>query len=278
MPNHVIVSTLGWSKQPLAAAIDAIGALEFGQVDLALHEGWAHLDPSALVQAGPAGVRRHADQIRQQIERLQMKRVSAFNVGLRAADSAEEQRCLEAVCDLAHALDVTVITIGSARRGTAVEDEIHRLTALVPIAAERGVLLTVETHVNQLTERPDVAVRLCESVDGLGLTLDASHYYAGPNQGADFSAVLPFVKHVHLRDAGTDGDHMQVPAGSGKVDFRWIVTSLHRLDYEGKFAIEYIDTLPLMAGEAESSDIPANVLRMRDLFVAAERNAGIKRS
>ena len=33
MPNHVIVSSLGWSKQPLEDAIDAIGGLDFGQVD-----------------------------------------------------------------------------------------------------------------------------------------------------------------------------------------------------------------------------------------------------
>ena len=50
MPNHVIVSSLGWSKQPLEDAIDAIGGLDFGQVDLAVQEGWAHLYPSAQIR------------------------------------------------------------------------------------------------------------------------------------------------------------------------------------------------------------------------------------
>src|SRR5205085_2577601 len=135
--------------------------------------------------AGPDGVRREAEGIRRRIEHNQMKRVSACNVGLRANDRAEEIRRLEAVSDLARALEVPVITIGAARRGTPVEDEITRLKALVPIAAERGVQMTVETHVNQLTEHPDVAVSLCQAVEGLALTLDASHYCAGPNQGAD---------------------------------------------------------------------------------------------
>src|SRR5919199_1705618 len=111
MPNHVIVSSLGWSKQPLEDAIDAIGALDFGQVDLAVQEGWAHLYPSALVAAGLDGVRREAGRIRERIERNQMKRVSACNVGLRAGDRAEEARRVEAVSDLARALDVPVITI-----------------------------------------------------------------------------------------------------------------------------------------------------------------------
>jgi sugar phosphate isomerase/epimerase len=173
---------------------------------------------------------------------------------------------------------VPVITIGASRRGTPVEDEIARLKALVPVAAAHGVQLTVETHSNQLTEHPDVAVRLCEEVEGLALTLDASHYYAGPNQGADFSAVLPYVRHVHLRDAGSDWDHIQVPAGTGKVPFGEIVTRLDALGYAGKFAIEYIDSIPIAAGEGEPRDIPANVLRMRDVFVAAERAAGIVRA
>src|SRR5919204_6885252 len=90
MPNHVIISSLGWSKQPLEAAIDAIAALDMGQVDLALHEGWAHLNPSELAAGGAARVQREADRIRSRIERNQMKRVSAFNVGLRA-DNRDEQ-------------------------------------------------------------------------------------------------------------------------------------------------------------------------------------------
>src|SRR6266542_2119789 len=152
MPNHVIVSSLGWSRQPLEAAIDAIAALDMGQVDLALHEGWAHLNPSHLADAGPEGVKREADRIRARIEKNQMKRVSAFNVGLRAPSQDEQVRRLTAVCDLAKALEVTVITIGAARRGTPVGQDVSRLGALLPVAAERSVQLTVETHTNQLTE------------------------------------------------------------------------------------------------------------------------------
>ena len=123
-----------------------------------------------------------------------------------------------------------------------------------------------------------MAVRLCEAEPGLGLTLDASHYYAGPNQGSDFSAVFPYVRHVHLRDAGADWEHLQVPAGAGRVDFRRIVEGLHAQGYKGKFAIEYIDSIPIVAEHGEPADVPSNILRMRDRFVAAERAAGIVRT
>jgi sugar phosphate isomerase/epimerase len=278
MPNHIIISTLGWSKQSLEEAIAGIAALDFGQADLAAHEGWAHVDPSRLAEGGPAGVREVAGRIRAQIERHQMKRISACNVGLGRADRAEQERRLAAVCDLAAALGVPVATIGAAPRGTPLGEEATRLATLVALAAERGVTLTVETHVNQATELPEAAVQLCQAVPGLGLTLDASHFYAGPNQGADFSAVFPYVRHVHLRDAGPDWAHIQVPAGSGRVDFGLIVSGLNAAGYGGKFAIEYLDTLPIPAGPGEPTDVPGNILRLRDLFLAREREAGIVRT
>jgi sugar phosphate isomerase/epimerase len=278
MPNHVVVSTLGWSKLPLEDAYAAIAGLEFGQADLALHEGWAHIAPSALADGGEPAVRREAQRIRELVARLEMKRTAAANVGLGTPDPAEQARRLGAVCDLAAALDVPVVTIGAARRGTPEAEEAARLRALLAVAAARGVTLTVETHSAQLTELPDVAVRLCQAVPGLGLTLDASHYYAGPNAGADFSAVYPHVRHVHLRDAGDDWDHIQMPAGSGRVDFGAIVRGLDAAGYSGKFAIEYIDSIPIVAAPGEPADVPANILRMRDRFVAEERQAGIVRA
>lgn len=301
MPNHVIVSTLGWSRKPLEEAVAGIAALDFGQVDLGIHEGWAHLNASELADGGAARVRREAERIRALIRQHQMRRVAACNVGLRTRDLEEQQRRLAAVCDLAASLEVPIITLGAAPRGTGFDEEVTRWRTLVPIATRRGVQLTLETHTNQITELPEVAARLCDAVPGLGLTLDPSHFYAGPNQGADFSAVLPYVRHVHLRDAGSDWEHIQVPAGTGHVNFGWIVSQLHARGYDGKFAIEYIDSIPISTGSTgpnhlaradslrterttplESGDlpvdVPSNIIRMRDVFVALERAAGIVRA
>jgi hypothetical protein len=73
-----------------------------------------------------------------------------------------------------------------------------------------------------------------------------------------------------------------VPADAGLVDFRAIVSRLHELDYEGKFAIKYEAAVPTVmpAGSAGEPpvDVSANVLRMRDLFVASEKAQGIVRA
>jgi sugar phosphate isomerase/epimerase len=274
MPNHVIVSTLNWSEQSLEQAVANVAALDFGQIDLALHEGWAHVDPSDLAR-GPDRIKQQADRINGLISMHQMKRVAAFNVGLKEGDRADHRRRLAAVCDLARALDVSVLTLMSAPWGSPVEAEAERLKSLLPIAQERGVQLTVQTHYQQVTATAGGAVQLCELVPGLGVTLDPSHLYAGPNQGADYATVLPFVRLVHLRDATVK--HLQVPAGTGSVDFGWLVERLHALDYEGKFAIKYVDRVPTTVLTEGTTDIAENVIRMRDVFVGAERAKGIVR-
>ena len=68
----------------------------------------------------------------------------------------------------------------------------------------------VATHIGTLTENPDTAVELCQRVPGLGLTLDPSHFIAGPNQGRNFDHVFPHVRHVHLRDTGRGPNQFQI--------------------------------------------------------------------
>ena len=265
--SRILCSTLGWSKQSLENALAGIAALDFGGIDLGAHEGWAHVSPAALAAGGPAEVRRQADDVRRLLDRHALT-CPAMNVGLRTSDADEERRRLEAVCALAMALDVRVLCLGAGRRGTPIEQEITRWRALLPITTERGLQLTLETHTNQVTESPSVAAALCEAVPGLGLTLDPSHYYAGPNQGADFSAVYPYVRHVHLRDAGADWDHIQLPPGTGSVDFSGISRDLRHHAYTGHFAVEYIDSIAIRAAAGQPDDVPTNAAAMRDLFVS----------
>lgn len=101
-----------------------------------------------------------------------------------------------------------------------------------------------------MTERPDAAALLCGEVPALRLTLDPSHYWAGPDQGRGWWACIPFVAHVHLRDAGLGGwPQIQVWPGRGAVDFGAVHEALREAGYEGARSVEYIDTLPVGAAE-----------------------------
>ncbi len=103
-----------------------------------------------------------------------------------------------ACCRLAKAIKVVTITVRSAELGTPFNAEVERLQKLVASASREGVRVGLLTEVGRMTENPDTAVVMCDSVKGLGITLDPSHYVYGPHAGVNFEQVM---KHVYPRSA-----------------------------------------------------------------------------
>jgi sugar phosphate isomerase/epimerase len=142
---------------------------------------------------------------------------------------------------LARSSLVSLITISAAPSDTPIDTEVKRLRGLARMAQQEGVVLTVATRIGTLTELPDVAVELCQRVPGLGLTLDPSHFIAGPHQGAPFDAVYPFVRHVWLRDTGRGPGQFQVRVGQGEVEYGRIATQLARFHYDRLLTVSIHD-------------------------------------
>jgi sugar phosphate isomerase/epimerase len=221
---NVACSTLCFARYPLERALRIIGELEFSKLDVALHEEGPHLKPSEVV----ADIGLAAQRIRIGPSLTP----AAFSVQIAARDASDFQRQLRAVCRLARMSTVSIITVPAGPSGSGLDAEAARLAPLVQLAASEGIVLTVATRTGTLTELPDQAVALCERVPGLGLTLDPSHYIAGPHQGGAFDQVYPYVRHVHLRDTGRGQDQFQVRVGQGDVEYGKIVTQLARVHYD----------------------------------------------
>jgi sugar phosphate isomerase/epimerase len=77
---------------------------------------------------------------------------------------------------------------------------------------------------------------LRDEVPGVGFLIDTGHVTAW---GGDVLELLPFARHVQLRDARPG--EAQVPPGAGTVDFAAIIRRLDELDYAGVLSIEYFD-------------------------------------
>lgn len=257
--SRVAASALAFSKLPLEEALKRIARLGILFVDLAFQEGWAHLYPSEVAKDVGAATRR----VKAALSQTGVVPTS-FNVGLGKAEPDEESRRFAAVAELARALGVRMLTLPAAPKGTAVEQEIERLRRLVECARPLEVEVTVETHAGQLTEDPVLAAHIAQSVPGLGLTLDPSHYYAGPLQSGEFEAVLPFVRHVHLRDAGASWQEIQRPMGTGRVEFRRLFELLRLHGYTGAFVAEYIDSI----GTDGSIDVERELAAVKALVEA----------
>lgn len=230
---YVACSTLCFSRYAFEDALRVIGELQFSKFDAAIHEEGPHLRPSQVAEdvAGAAGRLRLGPGLAP----------AAFSVSIDAPSEAEYHRHFQAVCHLARISTVPLIALSASASGVGLDAEATRLGKLLKIADKEGILVTVRTQTGTLTEDPDAAVALCKAAPGLGLTLDPSHYLAGPHAGKPYDQVFPFVRHVHLRDTGRGPSQFQVRVGQGEIEYGRIVAQLARLRYERCLTVDIRD-------------------------------------
>jgi sugar phosphate isomerase/epimerase len=229
----VACSTLCFGRHPLEDALRLVAELHFSKCDLAVHEHGRHVKPSQVAEdvAAVAAKLRYGSGLTP----------CAFSLDLDAPSPEEYQRQFSAVCRLARVTAVPVITIKAASQETPLDAEVARLKKLLALADAEGILLTVATLLGTHTQTPDQAVALCQAVPGLGLTLDPSHYTAGPHQGKSYDQVFPFVRHVQLRDTGRGPNQFQVRVGQGEIEYGRIVAQLARYGYERALVVDIRD-------------------------------------
>lgn len=222
--------------------------LEYTSVELPLHEeGTTWAKPSTVLADFDAALEACRDTNRLVI--------SAFSVDPGPWGKAYYER-FTACCKMAKALRVVPMIVPAAELGTPFNEEIERLRELVKIASLEGCLVALKTQIGCMTEDPDTAVVLCDNVKGLGLALDPSHYIAGPRQGRDFTKVMPYVYHVHLRDSTKSQLHVRV--GQGEVDYGRLVIQLQQVGYDRALSVHM---MPL-----EGHDHRAEMRKMRLLL------------
>ncbi len=231
---YVACSTNCFVRHPLDRALQVIGELEFTKVEIGIDEQGQQLKPSQIAADPTAAAQR--------IRLGPGLSPAAFDVRLDARTDTEFHRHLRAICRLARVSMVPLITLSSSQTGATLDAEVERLRPLVRVVDAEGIILCVATKIGTVAENPDAAVALCERVPGLGLTLDPSHYVAGPHQGKSYDQVFPFVHHVHLRDTGRAPNQLQVRVGQGEIEYGRIVSQLARYHYDRLLTVDIYET------------------------------------
>ncbi|QDU54274.1 sugar phosphate isomerase/epimerase family protein [Aeoliella mucimassa] len=203
-------------KEVLQQLVD----LEFTAVELALHEENGWMKPSEVLGDFERAVQTCGDTHRMHI--------AALSVDIHATGD-DYYKQFAAICKLAKAIKVVTLVVPSSELGTPFNEEIERLKNLVGIAAFEGAVVSMKTTIGCMTQDPDTAAVICDNVKGLALTLDPSHYIAGPHQGRSYDKLLKYVQHVHLRD--TSKDSLQVRVGQGEIDYGRLATMLTKQGY-----------------------------------------------
>ena len=227
----VAASSRCFPDLPLDAALLQLVDLEYTAVEIMVHETGGHMKPSEVL----------ADPERALLLCRQTHRLTPVALSLEIdATEPDYYQQFAACCRLAKAIKVVTVTVASAELGTPFNAEVERLQQLVALASREGVRVGLLTEVGRMTENPDTAVVMCDSVKGLGITLDPSHYVYGPHAGVNFDQVMRRVFHVRLRD--TTKDQLQVRVGQGEIEYGRLISQLHKIRYDRALCV---DLLPL---------------------------------
>ncbi|OHB78257.1 MAG: xylose isomerase [Planctomycetes bacterium RBG_16_64_10] len=231
--------------------LDRLVDLEYGALDLAVHESGGHLRPSEV----------HADLSRAVHLCRATQRITpcALSVDIHA-EGDDYYHQFASCCKLAKAVKIVTVTVPASELGTPFNAEIERLRSLVGIASLEGVLVGVKIQTGRVTQDPDTTVVMCKNVKGLGVTLDPSHLIFGPHQGGSYEQIMNYVYHVHLRD--TTKQQFQVRVGQGEVEYSRLIGQLARVKYDRALSVN----MPPMPGIEHSGEMRKMRLLLESLL------------
>ena len=139
-------------------------------------------------------------------------------------------------CQLAKDCKIAVVSVHAAVPGTPFNEEIKRLQNLVKIGTYHGVVIGVATEAGRIVEAPGTIGSLCKHVEGLGVTLDPSHYIYNFPKPIEYDSILPHVCHVRLRD--TTQKQFQTRIGQGVTEFGRLVERLNNVGYRKALCVD----------------------------------------
>lgn len=219
---YVAASCNCFPDEPFSTVLERLVDLQFSSIEIDIHETGGHMKPSQV----------HAD-LNAAIEFCRDTRrlsICAFSVEIQTDDKQEYLRQFASCCKLAKAHRVVLMIVPGAELGTPFNEEVERLREMVAIAAMEGVVVTVRNETGKVTEDPDTTKVFCDTVQGLGVTLDPSHFIYGQKQPRSYDHIMSYVRHVHLRD--TSQDQLQVRVGQGSVEYGRLITQLGKVGYD----------------------------------------------
>jgi len=224
----VAASSRCFSDESFEVSCERLTDLEFDKIEIWMDEESDHLKPSEVARSPEEFYSRFRESTR--------LTPIAF-----CLENDVSPDAFQSLCKAAKLLRIAQITIPASPLGTPFNSEIDRLKALLEIASRDGIRLSIKTKTGQLTEDPRTATELCQSVKGLGITLDPSYYTCGPHSNTSYDMVFPYVCHVHLRDSTSDS--VQVPVGLGEIDYSRLISMLERQEYNQFLSVELLPSL-----------------------------------
>lgn len=244
----VAVSSAIGCRSPLQRAMAMVAATGARCVDVLMIGTWAHINPAELAMDYAAV----ATRLGRLLSGLGLK-LSALNTGTTVqlhdrSEAANIARQLEteALCRLMSQHGVTTAAVQPLQRedhrdpADVMADCIASLRQQYAIAAKYGVRLAVELHVHSPFETLDEAKTLLREMPEVMVVYDPTHFIMQGVPLRETTWLMDRAIHVHARDAARG--KLQVPLGTGEIDFDWMAGALLDRGFTGNVSVEYLET------------------------------------
>jgi sugar phosphate isomerase/epimerase len=127
------------------------------------------------------------------------------------------------------------------------QQSLDSIGSLARMAERYGVTLCVKAHVGAAIYNTPTTLRLVEAIHSpaFGIDMDPSHIYRASEDPVEaIQAVIPYVKHVHIRDCKGrqqgPGKPEDQANGRGDINLVGYVRALHQAGYQGPLDLEII--------------------------------------
>ena len=236
---------------PHERSLDLIAALEFEGVDIGLFEGRSHLWPSQEFEDLEGSARRLQKQLEDRGLQaadifLQMDPdFVPFAINHPETDRRAKARhwfsqtlAYAAACGSRHVTTLPGVYFEDVPAEESFALSLEELAWRVEQAQAYDIVFGVEAHVGSIAPDPGAAERLVQSVPGLTLTLDYTHF---TRMGLPDSQVEPLVKyasHFHVR--GARQGRLQASFADNIIDYWRVFEVMQASGYQGWLGIEYV--------------------------------------
>jgi sugar phosphate isomerase/epimerase len=209
--------------------------------------GYDGLEISAIPRMSEHLVLERWQEIVPEIKRLSQ----VYGLELLAMEQpSQDPAAMEKAMQAAVAAGIPIINCGPGGRTddeASLQQSIDSLGALAEMAEKYGVTLCVKAHVGASIYNTPTTLKVMEAITSpaFGIDMDPSHIYrANEDPVAAITAVLPRVKHLHIRDCKGrqqgPGNPEDQANGRGDIDLVAFIRTLHQHGYAGPLNLEVI--------------------------------------
>ena len=198
------------------------------------------------------GMSEHLVLDRRQEIAPQIRQLAAtFQLELLAMEQpSRDPAVMEQAMQAASEIGIPIINCGPGGKADepgSVQQTIEELGSLVDMAEKYGVILCVKAHVGHSIYNTPTTLEAMNAISSpnFGIDMDPSHIHRAHEDTVEaIKAVIPRVKHVHIRDCRGRQQGPGAPEdqanGRGDIDLVGYIRVLHEHGYQGALNLEVI--------------------------------------